>query len=130
MTLNTSYTDSTVMLSNHAAAHNNANDQVNKGTVSRAVSATVGPVGSLADYICDGVADDVELNAAVAAVNSAGGGTVRIRAGTYNLTADVSIKQKSYITICGEGMEITKLVGAGISKNDTTATYSIVIEDL
>lgn len=59
-----------------------------------------------ADYLCDGTADDVQINAATAAVNAAGGGVVFLRAGTYNLTAAIILYDN--MTLVGEG-EATKL---------------------
>jgi hypothetical protein len=40
-----------------------------------------------ATYLCDGVADDLELNAAYAALVAAGGGTLVLAPGAYNLAA-------------------------------------------
>jgi len=48
---------------------------------------TVGPAGSTADYVCDGTADQTEINSAITAMMAAGGGIVDILAGTYNLSA-------------------------------------------
>lgn len=70
-------------------------------TKSRTVSVTVGPVGSTADYVCDGTNDNVEVQAAIDFVNTAGGGTVYMRSGTYDIGATVFIKNNVYII--GEG---------------------------
>jgi len=59
-----------------------------------------------ADYVCDGTADDVEINAALTQVQAAGGGTVFLTAGSYTL-AD-TIKIPSHVTLAGEG-NATKL---------------------
>lgn len=50
---------------------------------------------------CDGVADDVQLQAAYDAVNAAGGGIIFMRAGTYNLSTTVI--PKSNVILMGEG---------------------------
>jgi hypothetical protein len=59
-----------------------------------------------ADFICDGTADDVQIQAAVDAAHAVGGGTVMILDGTYVLAA--SIKLYDNITLCGMG-RATKL---------------------
>jgi hypothetical protein len=66
----------------------------------RTIYTTVGY--SNADYIVDGTADDVQINQAVQAVKAAGGGTVLVKAGTYNLAATIAING-SNITLMGEG---------------------------
>src|SRR5687768_1226299 len=60
----------------------------------RAVVKTVGPSGSSADYVCDGTADNVEIQSAIDAVAAAGGGVVSVRPGTYNLAGTVILKSK------------------------------------
>jgi len=54
-----------------------------------------------ADYICDGTADDVEINAALSQVGAAGGGTVFLTAGSFTLTD--TIKIPSDVILTGEG---------------------------
>jgi hypothetical protein len=67
----------------------------------KSFSVTVARSGS-ADYICDGVQDDVEIQAAVNTVNAAGGGTVFIRSGTYRISAAIVIPEN--VTVFGERM--------------------------
>lgn len=55
-----------------------------------------------ADYICDGTNDDVQINQAINAVNTAGGGTVYVKSGTYDI-ATATLKVKSNVQFCGEG---------------------------
>jgi polygalacturonase len=62
---------------------------------------TVGSSGSFSDYICDGVADHTEINSAITAVNSAGGGTVFLRAGTYLISGNIN--GLSNVILRGEG---------------------------
>lgn len=88
---------------------------------------TVGTSNS--DYITDGVADEVQIQAAIDAVNTAGGGVVFIRAGTYTLAAEVSIKNRSNVTIQGEGVGVTVLMNYGIRKNDNTTTSNMGFRD-
>lgn len=53
------------------------------------------------DYLCDGTADDVEINAALTELPSTGGEIV-ILDGTYNITAKIAVT-KSGTTIRGSG---------------------------
>ena len=61
-----------------------------------------------ADYVCTGITDDVQINAAISAVNAAGGGVVFIRAGTYQMSSALIFKSDVYIV--GEGIGVTVLV--------------------
>lgn len=59
---------------------------------------------SAANYICDGTADEVEINAAIGEM--AGGGTITLLAGTYNINAPIVLSndgKDSGITIQGVG---------------------------
>lgn len=100
--------------------------------LSRNVTKTVG--ASNADYVTDGTADDVEIQAAINAVAAAGGGTVFIKAGNYNLTASITINTSNVI-IRGDGFA-TRLrfagqtVGTAIKMADTTQRQYIQIRDL
>ncbi|HYC48820.1 MAG TPA: hypothetical protein VED01_25355 [Burkholderiales bacterium] len=62
------------------------------------------PEAASADYVCDGVADEVEINAAIAAAAASGGGTVHIEGGTYSTSAP--------ITILGDNVSLTGDAGA------------------
>jgi hypothetical protein len=62
-----------------------------------------------ADYVCDGTDDDVQIQAAIDAVSTAGGGTVLLREGHYNYTAN-PILPKNNVTVRGEGRTNTFLV--------------------
>jgi predicted transcriptional regulator len=65
----------------------------------RQFSVIIARSGS-ADYVCDGVADDVQIQAAVNAVNSAGGGVVFLRAGLYRIAATITMPP--YVRLMGE----------------------------
>jgi hypothetical protein len=54
-----------------------------------------------ADYVCDGTADNIEINAALTQVAASGGGVAFLAAGSYTL-AD-TIKIPSDVTLAGEG---------------------------
>ncbi|MGF7229539.1 MAG: beta strand repeat-containing protein [Candidatus Saccharibacteria bacterium] len=94
---------------------------------SRTVTRTVGPSGSVADFVCSGTADDVQINAAIAAVSSLGGGTVHITAGVYAISAHIILA--SNVTIRGEGTS-TKLIMADARSFKSTAQNNIVIKGL
>ena len=63
------------------------------------------------DYICDGTADDVQIQAANDAAAAAGGGVVYIKAGTYNLAARVNVS--SNVAIIGENKLCTLNLASG-----------------
>jgi hypothetical protein len=104
-------------------------------TRARSVTKTVGPTGSDADYVCDGTADNAELETALNAVASTGG-VVHVRAGTYTLNAAITIP--SDVTLSGEGPATVLKAVAGLSSTTNLITNSshssgntgIVIRDL
>ena len=57
-------------------------------------TSTSGWATSDCDYLCDGTADDVEINAAIQALPSTGGEIV-ILDGTYNITATIAMNKDS-----------------------------------
>lgn len=63
-----------------------------------------------ADYACDGVDDQVEINAAIDYALSQGINEVHLLAGTYNTTASVIVK--SNMTLRGAGMKQTIVAGS------------------
>ncbi len=73
----------------------------------KAFTVTVGR--SDADYVCDGTNDDVELQQAIAACIAAGGGTIWVKRGTYNLSTNLLIIG-SDIIFRGEGWRSTNFV--------------------
>lgn len=76
-----------------------------------------------ADYITDGTADEVQIQAAIDAVNAAGGGVVYIKEGTYSITNNTAapaflaayaaqycgLIMKSGVTVRGAGIGKTTL---------------------
>lgn len=77
------------------------------GADTRGETLVVSAVNSLdptlapAAYRCDGVADNVEINAAIVAANAVGGGEVQLLEGTYTLAASVS--PLSNVFLAGNG---------------------------
>jgi hypothetical protein len=74
-------------------------------TIKRTVRYTVSRDSTrLADYYCDGTDDDVQINAAITAANSAGGGTVVILGGTNSYRISSAIVLKENVSLVGERM--------------------------
>lgn len=102
-----------------------------KGTIFTVVGLT-----EPADYLCDGVADDVQIKAAVDYVAALGGGLVFIKRGVYNFAGIVTVST-SNVSIIGEGKGITVLT-CGFSSNNgmflfykgTAAVNNIQIKNL
>jgi parallel beta-helix repeat protein len=63
-----------------------------------------------ADYYVDGTADEVQINAAITAVNALGGGVVYLKQGTYSLAATVDML--SNVSLIGSGFGNTNLAVA------------------
>lgn len=85
-----------------------ASSPVVKSTVAKVIA----PVGSgfVADYYTDGVADDVQIQAAIVAISALGGGIIILRRGTYTIAA--SITTASNIHLQGEGAGVTIIKAA------------------
>ena len=64
-------------------------------------TSTAGWTSADCDYLCDGTADQTEINAAITAL-PATGGEVIILDGTYNITAKINVT-KSNVSIRGNG---------------------------
>jgi parallel beta-helix repeat protein len=102
---------------------------------SRTVTRVVGTVvGQSADHICTGVADDVQINAALAEVLALGGGTVLLRAGEYVLDSTLLIG--SNMRLEGESTLAELIIPSGEdfnaiqNINTTTGNSNIVIANL
>jgi parallel beta-helix repeat protein len=106
-----------------------------------------------ADYVCDGVADDVQINAALASLTS--GGVVTLTAGTFNidksiavLLSDVWLKGSGWGTVIvgvdldfsispniimglNAGSAVTKIRVSDLRINTplTQGSYGVIVED-
>ena len=78
---------------------------IEANTFNYKVCVTVG--ASHADYICDGTADDVQIQEAITAVSAAGGGIVYIKKGTYDITSEITAKNN--VWVLGDGIDVTNL---------------------
>ncbi len=81
-----------------------------------ALNVSVG--ATAADYLTDGTNDEVEIQSAINAVNAAGGGTVTLKDGTYNIQTTY-ILPKSNVTLTGTSRDGTVL--------SSTRTYNFLI---
>ena len=74
------------------------------------------------DYLCDGTADDVEINAAIQALPSAGGEIV-ILDGTYNITATIAMN-KDNVKLSGNGTAtiLKRMWDSSVSEGVITVT--------
>jgi hypothetical protein len=63
-------------------------------------TSAAGHTAAEVDYLCDGAADQIEINAALAALTN--GGTVVLREGTYSLAAPVAVSQDGTV-LAGSG---------------------------
>lgn len=94
-------------------------DHTHRGTASTQQVATVARSAG-ADFLTDGIDDNVQIQAAIDAVVAGGGGTVLLRAGTYSLTASLRLAA-SNVRIIGEGMGVTNLACAASVTGNTPA---------
>jgi len=104
---------------------------VNKGSMPATVTVSREPDFS-GNWTCDGAADDVQINAALAYVTVLGGGTVNLGQGTYTL-ADPITFTGNQLTLQGQG-EDTFLDGDGLATTEhaisITSFTDCVIRDL
>ena len=78
---------------------------IEANTFNYKVWVTVG--ASHADYICDGTADEVQIEEAIAYVNTAGGGIVYIKEWIYNIASEITAKNN--VLVIGDGVWVTTL---------------------
>jgi len=84
----------------------------NKGSMDFTIAISREPDRS-GNYICDGVADNVEHNAALAVLASLGGGAVITGRGDFNLAA--SVTPDDNMTWRGQGHDTHMIAGAGVT---------------
>lgn len=90
-----------------------------------------------ARYVCDGVADQVQIQAAIDAAKADGGGIVQLSGGTFNLTATLAISGNTdeddadTVTLRGVGAQATTLkMAANVNGIELTNWAMANIEDL
>jgi parallel beta-helix repeat protein len=110
---------------------------INQLRESNIATAVVGRT-ILCHYYCDGAADDVQIQEAIDAVYAAGGGEVRIKTGTYQITAEITIYPG--VIIRGDGGKKSLLDASAFSvansnkyifvSTDTAGKEDFIIENL
>jgi len=93
---------------------------VRRSTIARAILVLLGVIACCAPSLAqvgDGVADDtLAIQAAIDAVDNAGGGTVRLPKGNYKITATLVVNRSSTfktINVMGDGMLATRILWFG-----------------
>lgn len=66
-----------------------------------------------ADYVCDGTADDVQINAALSQVGASGGGMVFLTAGNYTLADTIKIPSDTILEGAGHGTRLAFAASVG-----------------
>lgn len=108
-------------------------------TFYRMVAAADAPtsVKTWAQYVCDGTADDVQINQAIADVKAAGGGIVQLSGGHFNLAATLTITgntdedNAATLTLRGAGAQATTLdMASGVNGIELTNWAMVNIADL
>lgn len=94
-----------------------------------AASDALAHVKAQADYVCDGTADNAEIQTAINAANAAGGGTVALSNGTFNIA--VAVVMKASTSLFGQGWRATTLriannVNVNAIEIPVAATYAMV----
>lgn len=94
-------------------------------TITIAASDSATTSKNAATYVCDGTADEVEINAALAALPSIGG-TVLLAEGTYTIAAPIATaKAGSHIVGAGVGATTIKVVNTAGAPVNTTLVQLI-----
>ena len=93
-------------------------------------TSTAGWTEADCDYLCDGTADDVEINAAIADIWAKGyGGEVVILSGTYKITKPIFV-HNSHITLRGNGMStVLQRNFNGTQGSDAVISYTYSSKD-
>ena len=92
---------------------------INESRVSRGISYYVG-LTTNSEYLCDGTADNVQIQAALDAASTAGGGIVHLGVGTFSLSQYIKIPTDVILEGSGFGT-ILKLADGVISSSITDA---------
>lgn len=93
------------------------------GTLSVAANDASDESKARADYVCDGVDDDIDINAALAALPGVGG-KISLSEGTFNISNPIDIPNDD-ITLEGMGNS-TYIDGAGLA----TTEHAIVVDGM
>lgn len=72
------------------------------------------------DYLCDGTADDVQIQAAITAAAAAGGGTVLLSEGEFVIEAEITLADNVNLVGMGKGATVLKI------KQNTSASFTVL----
>jgi hypothetical protein len=99
-------------------------------TIIIAASNSTANSKACADYICDGVDDQVEINTAITGLSSSGG-TVLLLEGTYNISATINTVNNLTLKGQGNGTKLYLVSGRSTAVNMISAnSINITICDL
>jgi hypothetical protein len=70
------------------------------------VAASDSPNSAGADYVCDGVDDQVEIQAAIDELEAHGGGTVDLRAGTFYVSQTILMQRQTTLRGAGHATQL------------------------
>ena len=70
---------------------------------------------SRADYVCDGVADNVEIAAAIATLSTTYGGMITLSPGTFTLAASIGVTLEKGLHIRGSGYGTVLALANGVN---------------
>lgn len=82
-------------------------------TLTIAASGASATEKAQADYVCDGTDDQVEINAAVAAIDAAYGGRIQLSKGSFGTTDSILIDRRMELVGMGERVTVIERAGAG-----------------
>lgn len=103
---------------------NQATTDTSLSSATKIVAASDSIVTTHADYVCDGTADEVQINLAIVALGTKGGNVVLLE-GTYNLGADIVIG-RSKVTLKGLNSGATIINCNGAKQIISSGAYSDV----
>jgi parallel beta-helix repeat protein len=98
------------------------------GDTDRTATKVVGFTAE-ADYICDGVADEVQINLAIAAVVALGGGDVCLQRGTYVLAASITMGTLVWLHGVGFSTILQHPASGGFDMISATTKNKMIISD-
>lgn len=105
----------------------------------RTVAAAGAPsrIRDAADYVCDGVADQVQIQQAIDDAQAEGGGIVQLSQGSFNISATITINgtvdenDPKTVTLRGCGQQVTEITAASGVYGITISNWAQVhISDL
>lgn len=106
-------------------------DQQNRtNAATLVIAASDSRIASTADYVCDGTADQTEINNAITALSSTGG-EIKLLEGNYSITGTINLKDSITLTGCGWNTIITP--SSAISGNkmfNIQGIEDVIIQDI